>query len=302
MNFSKRSISILGIGVTVLLLSCKSEEKTQLESFFADVEIPVITLQDAVNTGKIEYTTYITIGYNDGVPYIPIGRHNFVLEYSETDSGIDVLATSIGAMPLNSGTASIGNDGVTITCKGNYDEGYECLDGIFFTIESFPTDNLAFFNSKDLSDDIYCAAKASLWEEIVKKTPEIIYTADDGSELKIKYYPFLLPVKGCQAIVDVDFGFISEALLERFTFEFEPLSTDQKKECLKKSNEDYNYDFSNRHILTANNRIALEMEGDVAEYYGPTVNWSPDRIVFPADVDKNLPEMIFLRKKDANVN
>lgn len=249
---------------TVLESTNESTEQSDdavLNSFFAPIEIPKFTLQDAI---KKEECTFV-------------GNYaSASLVFKERGERVEIDGYGFwGTELILSG--EVVNDYVVVNAYFGVKE--DDNGEVFFKA---PVDNLGLFHSGEMT-----WIEEGIWKKIEKATPTIRYQAPDGTELEMKYYSPEVQPRNAKASGNIQFKKCSRDFLKRFTVSEEWLSA---SDYIKEDYWEFRLDKNNE----LNVMINLFEEGEINLKDG---QWTPDEINFPAIPKKALPEVTFTRQK-----
>lgn len=237
-----------------------------LNSFFANIEIPKFTLQDALKKGECNYT-----GFGLSQVESPI---IYEISFYMVCKSVNDRVVIDGETEYNSYYGSIVDN--RITFRDKYD------NAILFEASA---DDLAYFTYGDGIEKTLWI-KDEIWEKIQKATPEIKYCSKDGTVLKMKYYRF--PDSNVfKAFGDLEFENVSKGFWKRW---------------INAINNDCSGYFPLDNVtwkfqLKGNEDIEILAEFGQDYWLSPAMNWSPDKIVFPSNAEKGLKEVVFIRQK-----
>ncbi|MDE6534863.1 MAG: hypothetical protein K2K82_02515 [Muribaculaceae bacterium] len=249
-----------------------ADDADGLNQFFADVKIPHYTVNDLLQKKEWVYLGIMNNGLSVSSATLKFNKENNIIKASGygfwgTESGLE---------------GSIENNRFVV----REDYGNE-------TWINAPTDNMTLFCSKD-GDFVSDWIELDTFNKIKESTPKIVYKSPDGDVLKVKYYRDLWGNMDGKAYGDVMIENLSEQFLKRMVVETS-WSYDRGG-VVKASDVPLEYPFE--FLLTKDNEIKMSLnlweDGDIK--VNPGI-WSPDKITFPADKKKGLPEYVFTRQK-----
>lgn len=300
----KKLFLCIGVGLLLLvggLFFIFKNDDADLNKYFAKVDIPLITADEAINKKRIEYVVHEILSYKDvedaGTSYRLIYNSDWILNFvswaskeANKESGFPVFSQIYDSGRGNGIGALQGDHLVIQTAEEVYNRNNlsgvinfdGCLYGVtedyVYTLFDVQVKNFAMFN-KIVESDRYTSNSTytdlGLYEKIFKETPETVYESSDGMVIKIKLFKADCPFKEVKAIVS--------GIIENPTNDFERQYEDEYGEWIYS-------------VMTDGYYFRSEFMGEGERYIGPRIHWSPSELTVEGNAEKDIPEIVLTRK------
>lgn len=235
------------------------EQEDVLETFFADVRIPKITVEDAVEDGRISFSCFAN-GLDIGYFTLDLRRVGERVEFS----GDGFLTTGMSCV------GSIEDNRIVIMDDWPENPDPVLVDATF--------KNLAYFTNSIrypvIGKNYWIATE--VYNKIEEETPAIYYKAEDGTDLKVKYFRNFWGSHEFKA-----FGFMYIRDMSREFFDHlnqSHMLSEFSMETLKQ----YAYSSCWTFVLNEDNEISINLDFEEDGNITLLGDWTADRLTFPA--------------------